>query len=171
MKARYFIIIAIIGLGYSGYQLTLDSQTASSLQGAIVAKDNAGSDSAPEQAQLTAFSVGHMLTGRSVFLEGSYNRAKAAAQQAGSSQANGNVYAQGQAACAGRADSITQAKCVTTYVSTHAQPAANPQPVVLPKQADFTKNFPSPTWTADATGVSLLVGSAGLILAAVLALR
>lgn len=172
MKARYFVALAVLCFGFGVYQLFQSQQAAKSLQDTIVAKDASGYDTAAEQAQLVTYTASHMQTGRTIFLEGSYARAKAAAEKASVSVANGSVYSQAQAACGGgHADSITQAKCVSAYVSSHAQPAANPQPVSLPSQADYTRKFASPVWNPSFGGIALLVGGVLIVFASFLVLR
>ncbi len=155
MKIRYLFIAAIIA-GVAGYfMLDMNRQSANKLLQAVDAKDAAGGDTAPEQAALSNYVRQHMGTSSDVFLKASYDRAVQAAAAA-VPRVDGRVYRDAQAACASRADSVSQARCVQTYLSTRSQPAANPQPLVNPEKAKYMASYKAPGWTPDGAGLALL---------------
>jgi hypothetical protein len=164
MKSRpLFVTAAIVGLIGIGL-LVAQQHKAQTLASAIVSKDQSGLDTTADQQRLKTYASTHMGATTTVFLQGSYARAAQAAQAATNPASGGQVYAAAQAACAGKSDSIVQARCVTAYVNSHSQPAANPQPVAMPLQADYTKTFTAPTFTFDLAG--LLLALCGLLVAA-----
>jgi hypothetical protein len=173
MKVRYLLVAAAVTALVGVQQLAAHRQHAAQLTVAVVTADQTGLDSAPPQAALAAYTKQHMGTQRRVFLSGRFEGATAAAQQAANPQSNGQVYAQAQAACGGKLDSVTQARCVTNYVSSHSQPSANPQPVQLPERSDaqFNPVFTSPRWTPDSTGLALVLTLAFVLVAGVMGLR
>lgn len=166
MKSLLLLVLAVAlaGVGYG--QLKAHQSSAHKLAQAVAAKDVAGADAAPALATLKAYTSKHMETAETVMLDGSYKRAAAAAIAAGNPGSNGAVYAAAQAACGGHSDSITQAKCVQAYVASNSTSGANPQAVAAPNLADYTKSFPSPSWTPDSAGLCLL----GAVIAAAAAL-
>jgi hypothetical protein len=168
----FSVVCMIIGL--FGYRQNLTNAYAKEAQ--ILALDTAGQDTTSSVQDLKTYTESHMHADVSFWLEQSYTRAVASAQAKSTatqtSTADSNLYAAAQASCSGHTDSVTQATCVTAYVSAH--PAATttpPTPVELPTKTAFTYNFVSPSWSWDAAGISFLLGGAGLIAAIVLALK
>lgn len=158
MKARYLLALAALLLVASGVQMVAHQHHARTLEKAVQAADASGQDPAAGLAAAQAYLNKHMGVSLAIFLQASYDRALQAAQAAANPQSSGEVYAAAQAACAGKADSIVQARCVQAYVSAHAPAAPNPQAVAMPTKADYTKRLSSPTWTADAAGITFLLG-------------
>ncbi|HUC19957.1 MAG TPA: hypothetical protein VMR98_00485 [Candidatus Polarisedimenticolaceae bacterium] len=168
MKRAPTIFFAVAALtGVTGFmQLGAHQSQAGKLAKAITETDKAGGVVTGQQQELASYVRAHMRTSASYMLEGSYNRAAERAQAAAAGPgSNGQVYASAQAACAGRADSIAQARCVQNYLTTHATPAASPQPVLLPSKSDYTTKLVGPGWTADSAGLALLLAVISVILA------
>jgi hypothetical protein len=139
----------------------------------VIGADAAGqSDVVPQQA-LTDYTKQHMGTGRTLFLAGRFESTTLAAKLAANPQSNGQIYVDAQAACSAKTDSITQAHCVTDYVSSRSQPSANPQPVRTPERSDalFNLEFASPRWTPDTAGLALAAAGILAVTGAALGLR
>jgi len=156
MKSKYFFAIAVLALVVGLDQVVLHQRHAGELVTTIEAGDQQGLATTTEQQTLQQYTHDHMAVSETVFLAGSYNRAVAAAQAAANPASNGQVYAEAQAACASHADSITQANCVLAYVAAHSTPSTDPQAVVQPSKAAYTKTFTAPSWTADSAGIAFL---------------
>lgn len=154
MKARHYLILVVLAVAAFGGQLVVYRDHAKSLAGDVVAKDKQSLDTTAEQAALKSYTGTHMLTGQTVFLQASFDRAVAGATAAANPASNGQVYAQAQAACAGQKNAVMQTHCVADYVQNHAAPSANPQAMAQPQRADFTKKFASPPWTPDGSGAA-----------------
>lgn len=159
MKARYFFagsfiaLIAAVGfLIY--YQRTANDMARQVEQADLVATSL--TDTAEAYTETERYAQSHMGVSVSLEMMGEYRRQQDQAQAGAGSQTNPQVYAAAQAACA-KGDSVTQSKCISTYISNNSAPGANPQPVVMPKQEDFTNTFHGASWTLDGTGVSLVV--------------
>jgi hypothetical protein len=165
MKARYLIVIFFIATLFGIVQIAAHQGHVRSQESIITQTDQAGGDTSAELDQLKSYVSAHMLTSTSVYLSASYNRAVTAAQAATNSGVSGTVYAQAQAACSKHSDSIVLSHCVSAYLASHSQPAANPQPVALPSQNDFVHAYTSPNWTPDITGLTFLVALSALVLA------
>lgn len=163
MKARYFFIIALIALVVGGGQLVSHQKHASRMAVKILGQDVAGGDTQASRDALSSYSKSHMGTSQKLFLIGSYTRAKAEASAAINPISNGKVYAEAQKTCSGRTDSISQSKCVQVFITTHM--VANPNPKLLPqpKAADYTKTYPSPGFSFDSAGISILIALASVV--------
>ncbi|TAK89166.1 hypothetical protein EPO04_03645 [Patescibacteria group bacterium] len=157
MKARYFFIASAVALVVAVNFLIQYQRSINATARQVKADDVAAAPTDTSMLALQKRVESHMGTSVAIVLEGSYQRAVDAAQAAASPQANASVYAQAQAACAKSGDSIKQSKCVTNYVNSHSAPAANPQPMVMPDKAAYTKSFHGSSWTMDGTGIALLV--------------
>jgi hypothetical protein len=157
MKSRYLVIFSILAVIFGFIQLRFNYRSAVSLRDSIVQKDLAASPVSADIKQLTDFVHTHMRADVDFELAGSYERALAAAQPA----VSGEVYAQAQAACAGRNDSITQARCVTDFVSRRLPAAPPAQP--MPDRAKFTYAIHSPLWAADLAGLSFLMSVVSMV--------
>ncbi|HSX48337.1 MAG TPA: hypothetical protein VLF41_02440 [Candidatus Nanoarchaeia archaeon] len=157
MKARYLFIAAAVTLAAGVWQLAGNARQASLMRDQILAKDQASQDPTADLAALKLFSSTHMSAATRVELTASYQRDLTAAETA--AQPSGQIYASAQKACASKADSITQARCVTDYVSKNLKPTGIS--AVMPDQAKYVYDFKSPVWTPDAAG-ALMLGSAGL---------
>lgn len=159
MKARYFFagsfiaLVAAVGfLIY--YQRTANGMAQQVEQADVTATslaDTAGAYTAAER-----YAQSHMGVSISLEMMGEYGRQLDQAQAGSGSRMNPQVYAAAQAACA-KGDSVTQSKCISTYISSNSAPGTNPQPVVMPNQSDFVKAYHGASWTLDGTGVSLVV--------------
>ncbi len=171
MKARYFVIAAVLLFLFGLNQLSVNRSKSAALAAKVASDDSSGIDAQVSLVALQQFASRHMAASQDVFLQGSFDRATAQATAASATQGNGKVYADAQAACNSKADSIVQARCVQTYVATHSQPADNPQPVVMPDHLAYEKSFQSPGWTADAAGLSLtaslVLGTLGIAYAVI----
>jgi dihydroxyacetone kinase DhaKLM complex PTS-EIIA-like component DhaM len=150
MKPRYLILLAILALIFGLAQLNMNTRHALRLRDQIINKDQAAQPVAQDIATLTDYVHSHMRTDVKFELAGSYQRAVTAAQPA----VNGAVYAQAQSACSGRSDSVTQARCVTDFVSRRL-PATPPAPP--PDRAKYTYDIHSPAWTPNAAGSAFLL--------------
>ncbi len=168
--AMVLFITAALAALFGFMQLGIHQRHVAEQVGAIIKADKAGEVIAGTENDLVAYTRSHMKTSTRYVLEGSYARAVESAQAAANPASNGQVYAAAQTACAGRADSVAQARCVQTYLATHATPAANPSAVSLPEKGDYTKSVSSPGWTPDSAGLALLVTVAAFVLAAYLML-
>lgn len=157
MKARYLLAMALVLIVASATQMIAHQRHAHQLQVAVLAADEAGQDTAPPLATAQAYVHKHMGTNLNLLLQASYNRAASAAQAAANPPSSGEVYAAAQAACAGKADSVVQARCVQSYVASHATAAPNPQAVAMPNKTDYTKKLSSPVWTPDGVGLTTLL--------------
>src|SRR5262245_14987701 len=138
MKPRYFFIIAGIAVGIGLAGVAVHQEHATNLTTALLKRDTSGFDTTSDQHQLSSYIRQHMGVTQTVYLAGAYGRALQAAQAAANPASNGMIYVQAQAACASHADSVTQANCVQAYLSSHAQPSANPQAVAMPSKATYT---------------------------------
>jgi hypothetical protein len=165
-KQRYFLIFAALALAFGIIQIAAGKNYVSKQSAKIVAKDTAGQDVSADLVKLQQYTGAHMQTSTKIFLAGSYSRAVEAAKAAAQPQSSGQLYVEAQRACGGHKDSIAQAKCVSAYISSRAQPGANPQAAVMPNQAAYTKVLTSPLWTPDLAGLSILVSVS--VLAAVI---
>jgi hypothetical protein len=172
---KWFLIATLVFAGIGIYGVFNNNSSALNQRNAILASDKAGQDTALARGTLANFVAAHMGSSVSFALSDSYNRDLKMAQSAiASTSVSGTVYAHAQAACSGQSDSITQAKCVTNYVSAHVQPGANPQPVALPSAVAYQYHYAAPGWTPDIAGLSLvlsLVSLTSLVVASVLHLR
>ncbi len=165
MKKRYLLAIALVAFLAAIIQIAANQAEARDQVASIIKKDEAGEDVSADIQKLKQYTESHMQTSTNLTLTGSYTRALAAERAKNQTGSNGDVYAKAQAACVKRSDSVTQAKCVSNYVAANSTPGANPQPVNMPNQADYTKNFESPNWTSDAAGLTLLAGICALVMA------
>lgn len=141
----------------------------SQMADAIAVLDTSGVDVRDSVAVANAYAGTHMDVATTIMLQGSYNRALSAANTPVAAAGSGAVYAAAQAACGGHADSITQARCVSNYVATHAAPGSNAPTSQLapPNKADYTVTFKGPAWSFDDVGM-LLLGAFGLLVAAII---
>lgn len=157
MKVRYFFAISFVALIAAVGCLIYYQRTANAKATQVEQLDVAASPEAvTATAELKRYVESHMGVSATVQLQGSQQRAEAAANAA-ASQPGSEVYAQAQAACAKSGDSIAQSKCVTAYIGSHSAPAANPQPVAMPDPAQFSQSFHGSNWTMDGTGIALLI--------------
>jgi hypothetical protein len=156
MKSRYFFalaaIAALVGVGL----VVIHQYHAGKLAQTIEANDKLGLSTTTSQQALQSYAHAHMAVSVKVYLAGSYSRAEQAVQTAANPSSNGTIYALAQASCAGHTDSITQANCVQTYLSSHAQPSSNPKAIALPAKAAYTKTYGAPGWTPDTAGIAFL---------------
>lgn len=169
MKKRYLIIAAAIATLIGLVELGVTRNQAISQAQSIIAKDKVGDDTKADLTKLTDYIHNHTRTSVTFTLEGSYQRAAQAAQQAAIPQANSNVYAAAQAACNSK-NPVAMATCIQTYVQTHAPAGAQPHPVALPDVNAYTYHLNSPAWAPDVVGISFLVALIGLVTAAWLAI-
>jgi hypothetical protein len=169
-KRIFFFAAAVILAGAGIFFRASNSHTARIQADQIVAADKAGTDTAAALASLQAFVKTHMGSSVKITLQYSYDRAQAAAKAAAAAAPSGNsqIYADAQRACGGKSDSITQARCVTAYVTQRLTNAPVPTPVPAPKLTDYQYNLKAPLWTPDLAGALLLGAAAaagfGLIL-------
>jgi hypothetical protein len=141
MKSKHFVVIAIVAILAALAAVGTHRAHVAKLSSHIQAQDAAGQDVTVNQQSLQAYVGQHMFTSANVYLKAGYDRAVAASQQAGQSQANGTVYAQAQTSCDQKGvDSIRQANCVQAYVAAHSSAQANPQSAPMPTPASFTKS-------------------------------
>jgi len=157
----------------TGLYVQSQNQTNAKRQvAAIVAADAAGQDTAAARQALSSFVTGHTALSASFKLDGSYQRAQAAAEAAAAAQAtNSQIYAAAQAACSGHSDSITQAKCNQDYLAKHLVNLPAPTPVAKPNAADYSFAYHGAFWTPDLPGALYLGATAALALAVILSLR
>lgn len=153
MKPRLFIIIAVVAALVGLWQLAGNARQSAAMRDKIITKDQAGSDVKTDIQSLIIYVHNHMHASAKFELAGSYQRA--ADMAAASNQPSGTIYAQAQAACASKADSVTQARCVSDYVSKHLLPATTPPPP--PDHAKYTYDIHSPIWAPDTAGVAVLL--------------
>ncbi len=166
MTKLVLAIVSILLMGLGGILAVSNHNEARRQATAIVAKDNNGQPTDTERAALKSYASIHTFGGVTVTLEAAYGRAQAQARtQADAAVSNNQLYSAAQQACSGRTDSVTQARCVQTYVSQRLTAAPAPVQVAAPKANDFTYVYASPFWSADAAGASLLGGLAALIMA------
>jgi hypothetical protein len=152
------LIVAGIIVAYRNYQ------EANRLAAAVTTADAAAVDTTASLVALKTYVATHMGAAASLTLTGSYARAQEAARaQAAAQAANSQVYAQAQAACAGKSDSITQAKCVQSYLAQHVVSQPNPTPVVEPVLANYQYRYRAPLWTPDLAGGLMLAGAAVVV--------
>jgi hypothetical protein len=164
MKKRYLLIAALIltGIGLS----MLASYRSQAVQAAqsIISKDAVGDDTTADIKALTDYVHGHTRASVSFTLDGSYNRAVAAAQQtAAGGSGNASAYSTATAACTQR-DPVKTANCITAYIQTHTAPGAQPSAVAMPDKSKYTYNLNAPGWAPDAAGLSLLAAAILLVL-------
>ncbi len=157
------IILAVAGVGLI-YQ---NHATARHQAVAIESSDNLGTDVTVPQATLKAYAAAHMGAAASVTLNGSYNRAQAAARIAAQSASNAStqVYADAQKACSGKADSLVQAHCNQAYLAAHLPLVPTPATVAAPELAQYQYHYSAPVWTADLAGALLAGGAAAALIA------
>jgi hypothetical protein len=155
MKKRYLIIVAIFATIAGLISLGITHQQAVAMVQQIISKDKVGDNTTADIAVLTDFVHSHTRASVSFVLEGSYQRAATAAQQAATPQANSSVYAAAQAACTVR-NPVTTANCIMSYIQAHSAPGAQPKPVALPDQTTFTYQLNAPAWAPDVAGLSFL---------------
>jgi hypothetical protein len=164
MKRYLFVTIGIALLVAGLYVRHQNGQAARSQAADIVKADAAGADTTTAQADLQSFARLH--TGASVtyMLQGSYDRAVAAAKtaNAAASAANSQIYLDAQRACAGRTSSVIQAQCNQEYLARRLQAVPATQ-VPAPKQPDYQRSAPSPLWAPDLAGSLSLGGLLALI--------
>lgn len=156
MKKRYgallFILAMTLAVG-AGVLLVQNRQNAVNQAKAIVAKDEAGTDTTNEMIKLKAFASTHMKVNVKYVLTGSYNRAVAEAKAKASNSSA--VYAAAQASCDKRGvDSIRQSQCVAAYIAAQGQSAPK---VELPDVAKYTYQVAGPAWSFDLAGILFIV--------------
>ncbi len=155
-----WIFLAIAGL-LAGAGLLVqyqNGQAARSKAASIEAADQQGLNTKTELDSLRRYVAGHMGASVKVTLEGSYERAQAAAQKAAADTqaAIAKVYVDAQLACVGQKNPVLQAKCNQDYVAAHPAPATSS--VLAPQLADYQYDLRSPLWAPDLAGW-LLLGS------------
>lgn len=170
MSKRILFIVAGIVLAAAGIYVRATNAHEARIQAdKIVAADTAGADTAPAIASLKDYAALHMGASVKFTLQGSYNRAKAAAEaSAASASANSKIYAAAQAACAGKSDSITQAKCNQAYIAAHLSTAPTPAPVPAPALAAYQQSVKAPFWTPDLAGALFLGAALAVVLGFIL---
>jgi hypothetical protein len=138
-----------------------NARTSDQLKQKVLALDGQARSTQAALSDLNHYAAGHMNASAHVELSESYDRAEAKAEAQGAqSQVNPQVYSQAQAACSSRRDSVTQARCVSDYVSKHAPPVATS--AAAPSRRLYQYSFVSPRWTPDLAGLSLLAGVVAL---------
>jgi hypothetical protein len=130
---------------------------------AVVAADIAGTSTVASEAALTDFVESHTGATVSYTLQGSYDRAVAAAKavNAAASAANSQIYAEAQRLCSGKTDSLTQARCNQDYLGKHLQSLSAPA-ATTPGVDSFRRQLKSPVWALDLAG-ALLTGCAAAV--------
>ena len=173
MKARYFIVVAIICALAGIVFLRANSQNAANLRAQLLQSDTQSQDITSQLNQIKTYVFRHMNASVKFELTGSYERAVAAAKQAQAVNQSGDIYAQAQAVCGQDVGtgSVAQVKCVEDYLNQHVTPGTNPQLTTLPDRSLYNYSFSSPTWTADLAGLSLLAAILAALVALVIYIR
>lgn len=159
MKARYFFAASAIALIVAVGFLIYHQRTANDMARQVEQADLAAFsliDTTKAYAAAERYTKSHMGVTVSIEMMGEYKRQLSLAQAGQGTQANPQVYAAAQAAC-GMRDSVSQSRCISTYVNNNSAPGANPQPTEIPQRASFTKTFRGASWTLDGTGVALVL--------------
>jgi hypothetical protein len=151
MKLRYILIAAALSLLFGLVAYGRNGQTAQELAGEVVAADIASTPTETAVGQLRSYVSGHMGASVSVFLAGSYERARATATP----NSDGQVYHAAQAACVSRTSAVNQAKCVQDYVAANSQAGSSTATAPELDKADYTQNYLAPTWSLDLAGLML----------------
>ena len=153
MKARYLFLLAIVSASLSIVGLRSNSQRTAELESHIISRDMAGADVQAELTQLRQFVFSHMNASVEFELAASYERAVAAARQAGVS---GEAYAQAQTACGQEVgtSSVDQVACVQNYLASRV--GNTDESASLPERSQFNHALVSPTWSPDLAGLGLL---------------
>ncbi len=171
MKRFYPFLLAatllLCGLALRYQAATAARQTAAEIEQA----DRKGEDVAGRLTELARYSSSHGGAGVTVRLEGSYERAVAAAKAHNArAAASGSIYRQAQAACAGRKSARDQAKCNQDFISSRLATGAV-EPVPAPDRSQFVRRLSSPPVALDVSGLMLLAGGLSLATAVFLFLR
>ncbi|HEX3082533.1 MAG TPA: hypothetical protein VHQ86_04730 [Candidatus Saccharimonadia bacterium] len=156
-KRIWFVVVAVL-LAVAGFGIrTASGRSAHSQATKIVSADTAGTDTKAAIADLKTFAQNHMGASVSFTLQGSYDRANAAAQAAAAaSTSTSQVYADAQKACASKSDSLVQAHCNQAYLAAHLPAATAPATVLAPKLSDYQYKIKAPLWSPDLAGALLL---------------
>ncbi len=156
-KRILFFVAAIVLIAAGLFFRASSSHTARNQVTELTKADLAAPTSPTLLANLKTFVASHMGASVSFTLQGSYDRATAAAQAAAvAANATSQIYADAQKACAGKSDSVTQARCNQTYLSAHLTNTPAPAVVPAPKLADYKYNLKAPFWTPDLAGALML---------------
>lgn len=155
MKKRYLILVAILSVTTGLVSLGLSRQHVVKLAQGIVAKDKVGDDIAADMKAINDYVHNHTRASVAFSLDGSYQRAAQAAEQAAMPTSNPAVYSAAQKVCQVK-NPVATAQCIENYVQTHAAPGSSPKPVVLPDHNAYVYNLNSPGWAPDLAGLSFL---------------
>jgi hypothetical protein len=155
MKKRYLLMLAVLGVITGLVGLGMNRQNVVESAQSIIAKDKVGDDIAADMKALNDYVHSHTRASVNFTLEGSYQRAVEAAQQAAQPTANTAVYNAAIKNCQVK-DAVATAKCMEKYIQTHATPGTSPKPVVLPDRNSFVYQLNSPGWAPDLAGLSFL---------------
>ncbi|HVQ43955.1 MAG TPA: hypothetical protein VMT30_03235 [Candidatus Saccharimonadia bacterium] len=166
MSKRVLFGLAALALAAASiYFRAGNTRTARLHADQIVAADTVAADTTTQLAALKTFVADHMGASVTFTLQGSYDRAVAAATAAAAvPDPNAQVYAAAQKACSGKSDSLTLARCNQAYLAQHLSTAPTPAPVPAPRAADYRRTFTAPLWTPDLAGALLAGAVAALIL-------
>lgn len=173
MKARYFVILAIICAVVTILGMRHNFITAHEMLEELQQKDKAGEDISNEKKELFEFVASHMnATGPDewVFtLDGMYERELEAAQAQAREQIDDSVYEEAVAECDREGvATVDNAECVQEYLDGRID---GHEQTELPERDDFTVRWESPTWTPDVPGVAALIGTLSAVMALVLYAR
>lgn len=150
MKPVIFISSAILLSAFALGTQTHNHSEAVQRASVVVAADRAGSSTDAALKLLRNYVKAHTGSTVTLILSGSYTRAQTAAEEYARSQGGtGQLYAEGQQKCAGKADSISQARCVQTYVSQRLAAIDTPVTVAPPNPKDYTLTIKAPKFAFD----------------------
>ncbi len=173
IKARYFIIIALVLLTVSVFALRNNNETMINLRDQVYLADKNNNNVQGALDKLQAYVVAHMNTNLSsgsnavyppIQLKYTYQRL-VSAQEAYIASTNTNLYTNAENYCQtvipiGTTNFLggPRVPCIEQYVKTHGAQASP----ISPSLYEF--DFISPTWSPDLAGFSLLFGGLFLII-------
>ncbi len=155
MKKRYLIILAVLAALAGLVGIGLNRQHVVSAAQSLIAKDKVGDDTTADLKALGDFVHNHTRASVTFSLDGSYQRAVQAAEQAAVPTSNSAVYNAALKNCQVK-NPVATAQCIQNYVQSHAAPGAQPKPVTLPDHNAFVYHLNSPAWAPDLVGLSFL---------------
>lgn len=155
IKAWQIAVVLVLLAAASVWALRQNSRGLEPLVAAVVEADRVNGDIEGALLELDKYVSGHMNTDidEPIQLAYSYDRAVDKVLQKARATSNGDIYKKAQAECENPNVVLSvRAACIQDYVTKHAKPGQEPEPVDFPDRSLYTHSFVSPAWSPDLAG-------------------